>query len=177
MVTTSTTTPRQAEITLHSEELLARIRELVDVGNVRRVVIKTERRRTLIEIPLGRCVPSYTRGRRARSGVADRRGRALRRDWPNGQSVSRAQPGTPRLQILSIQDDRPTGGYSRPPLNASRRSVPRIRPWMTAQNSWSVSDIENLSSSYCFQSREAGGRDRARLGHGLCDLRRPRSGA
>lgn len=77
MVTTKTTTPRHEEITLTGKELLARVRKLVDVGNVRRVAIQTERRRTLIEIPLllgtssdamkpvwaavsslGRCVPS-----------------------------------------------------------------------------------------------------------------------
>jgi hypothetical protein len=75
----STRAPCVEQFTVTGQELLTRIKQLVDVGNVRRVVIRTERRRTLIEIPLplgtrsdalepvwaavsslGRCMPSCT---------------------------------------------------------------------------------------------------------------------
>jgi Domain of unknown function (DUF4342) len=74
--TTSTCTER---LTFASSELAARVRQLVDVGNVRRLAIQTERRRTLVELPgllgctsdalepvwaalsaLGQCAPTWT---------------------------------------------------------------------------------------------------------------------
>ena len=45
------TPPCTERLTVASRELAALVRQLVDVGNVRRVAIQTERRRTLIEIP------------------------------------------------------------------------------------------------------------------------------
>jgi hypothetical protein len=46
------TTPSCTErLTVASGELVARVRQLVDAGDVRRVAIQTERRRTLIEMP------------------------------------------------------------------------------------------------------------------------------
>jgi hypothetical protein len=47
----ATTPPCTERLTVASGELATRVRQLVDVGNVRRVAIQTERRRTLIEIP------------------------------------------------------------------------------------------------------------------------------
>ena len=48
----STTPACTEQLTLTGDELVAGIKRLVDVGNVRRVAIQTDRRRTLIEIPL-----------------------------------------------------------------------------------------------------------------------------
>ena len=47
----STTAPCTERLTVASGELVARVRQLVDAGDVRRVAIQTERRRTLIEMP------------------------------------------------------------------------------------------------------------------------------
>jgi len=47
----STTRPCTERMTVASDELVARVRQLVAAGDVRRVAIQTERRRTLIEIP------------------------------------------------------------------------------------------------------------------------------
>ena len=44
--------PRTEEFTINGEELIGKIRELVQEGNVRRVSIRTEDGRTLIEVPL-----------------------------------------------------------------------------------------------------------------------------
>ena len=48
----SATAPCVERLAVTGKELLARVREQVDVGNVRRVVISTDRQHTLIEIPL-----------------------------------------------------------------------------------------------------------------------------
>ena len=46
------TTPQCTErLTVARGELVARVRQLVQTGDVRRVAIQTERRRTLIEMP------------------------------------------------------------------------------------------------------------------------------
>lgn len=47
----STIRPCTERMTVASDELAARVRQLVAAGDVRRVSIQTERRRTLIEIP------------------------------------------------------------------------------------------------------------------------------
>ena len=43
---------RTEEIHIRGEELLARVRELVHEGNVRRLIIKNDQGLTLIEVPL-----------------------------------------------------------------------------------------------------------------------------
>lgn len=43
--------PCTERMTVAGDELVARVRRLVDAGNVRRIAIQTERHRTLIEIP------------------------------------------------------------------------------------------------------------------------------
>ena len=40
------------EIHVSGEELISKIKELVHEGNIRRVIIQNEKRRTLIDIPL-----------------------------------------------------------------------------------------------------------------------------
>ncbi len=40
------------EFTIDGEKLLAKVKELIHEGNIRRITIMTESRRTLIEIPL-----------------------------------------------------------------------------------------------------------------------------
>lgn len=44
-------TPCTERLTVASDELVARVRQLVTAGNVRRLAIQTEHGRTLIEIP------------------------------------------------------------------------------------------------------------------------------
>jgi len=51
-VTTETTTPRTEEFSVNGEELLARVKELIHEGNVRRLIIRNEAGTTLIEVPL-----------------------------------------------------------------------------------------------------------------------------
>jgi hypothetical protein len=51
VIMSSTTPPCTECLTVASSELAAQVRQLVEVGNVRRVAIQTEHRRTLIEIP------------------------------------------------------------------------------------------------------------------------------
>lgn len=46
------TTTRTEEFTINGEELLAKAKEVVREGNVRRLIIKNENGTTLIEIPL-----------------------------------------------------------------------------------------------------------------------------
>jgi len=40
------------EFTVNGEELLSKIKQLVNEGNIRRVIIRNEKGRTLIDIPL-----------------------------------------------------------------------------------------------------------------------------
>jgi hypothetical protein len=46
------TPPRIEEFSISGDELLAKARELIHQGNVRRMIIKNEEGRTLVEIPL-----------------------------------------------------------------------------------------------------------------------------
>jgi len=43
---------KKEEFTVKGEELLAKIKELVKEGNIRRITIKSEEGKTLIQIPL-----------------------------------------------------------------------------------------------------------------------------
>jgi len=45
-------TSRTEEFTIHGEAVIAKIKELVHEGNIRRITIKDESGQTLIEIPL-----------------------------------------------------------------------------------------------------------------------------
>jgi hypothetical protein len=51
-VTTETIPPRTEEFRISGEELLAKVRELVHEGNIRKLIIRNEAGTTLIEIPL-----------------------------------------------------------------------------------------------------------------------------
>ena len=42
----------QEEFRVNGEELLKKVRELIDEGNARRIIIKNENGQTLVEIPL-----------------------------------------------------------------------------------------------------------------------------
>ena len=42
----------QEEFRVNGEELLKKVRELIDEGNARRIIIKNEKGDTLVEIPL-----------------------------------------------------------------------------------------------------------------------------
>lgn len=44
--------PRTEEFSISGDELLAKAKELIRQGNVRRLIIKNEEGRTLVEIPL-----------------------------------------------------------------------------------------------------------------------------
>jgi hypothetical protein len=52
VMTTETKPPRTEEFRITGEELLAKVRELVHEGNIRRVIIRNEAGTTLVEIPL-----------------------------------------------------------------------------------------------------------------------------
>ena len=43
---------RREEINISADDLVAKVKELINEGNVRRLIIKTEDGRTLIEVPL-----------------------------------------------------------------------------------------------------------------------------
>ena len=43
---------RQEEFKLNGEEIISKIKELIHQGNIRRIIIKNEEGKTLIEIPL-----------------------------------------------------------------------------------------------------------------------------
>lgn len=43
---------RTEEFTIRGEELLAKVKELMHEGNIRRIIIKNEEGKTLIDIPL-----------------------------------------------------------------------------------------------------------------------------
>jgi hypothetical protein len=47
-----TTTPRVEEHRTKGERLVARVRELIREGNVRRIIVKNEEGRTLVELPM-----------------------------------------------------------------------------------------------------------------------------
>jgi len=51
-MTTQTTPPRTEEFRINGDELLAKVRELVHEGNIRRIIIRNEAGHTLIEIPM-----------------------------------------------------------------------------------------------------------------------------
>jgi Domain of unknown function (DUF4342) len=44
--------PRTQEFTISGDEVVAKVKELINEGNVRRVIIKNEDGRTMIEVPL-----------------------------------------------------------------------------------------------------------------------------
>ena len=44
--------PRQEEFRVNGEELLAKVKQLIAEGNVRRIIIKNKEGKTLIELPL-----------------------------------------------------------------------------------------------------------------------------
>ncbi len=44
--------PRTQEFTINGDELVAKVRQLIAEGNVRRVTIKNEEGRTMLEVPL-----------------------------------------------------------------------------------------------------------------------------
>ena len=46
------TPPRIEEIRITGDELLAKVRELIHEGNVRRLIIKSDQGTTLLEVPL-----------------------------------------------------------------------------------------------------------------------------
>jgi hypothetical protein len=49
---TTETPPRTEEFRISGDELLAKVKALIHEGNVRRLIIKNESGRTLIEVPL-----------------------------------------------------------------------------------------------------------------------------
>ena len=49
---TETGTPRTEEFKTNGDELIAKVKELVHEGNIRRVIIRNEEGTTLVEIPL-----------------------------------------------------------------------------------------------------------------------------
>ncbi|HET7581575.1 MAG TPA: DUF4342 domain-containing protein, partial [Candidatus Limnocylindria bacterium] len=49
---TETGTPRTEEFKINGDELIAKVKELVHEGNIRRVIIRNEEGTTLVEIPL-----------------------------------------------------------------------------------------------------------------------------
>ena len=51
-MTTDPTAPRTEECHIEGEELLAKVKELVHEGNIRRLIIRNEAGTTLVEIPL-----------------------------------------------------------------------------------------------------------------------------
>jgi hypothetical protein len=51
-MTTETVRPRTEEFRITGDALLAKVKELIHEGNIRRVMIKNEAGTTLVEIPL-----------------------------------------------------------------------------------------------------------------------------
>jgi len=51
-MTTETTPPRTEEFRINGDELLAKVKELIHEGNIRRIIIRNEAGHTLIEIPM-----------------------------------------------------------------------------------------------------------------------------
>jgi Flp pilus assembly pilin Flp len=49
---TTETPPRTEEFRINGDQLLARVKELVHEGNIRRLIIRNESGTTLVEIPL-----------------------------------------------------------------------------------------------------------------------------
>jgi hypothetical protein len=45
-------TDRTEEFTLNGDEVVAKVRELIHEGNIRRIIIKSEDGRTMLEVPL-----------------------------------------------------------------------------------------------------------------------------
>ena len=44
--------PRTQEFTVNGDEVVAKVKELIREGNIRRIIIKNEEGRTLLEVPL-----------------------------------------------------------------------------------------------------------------------------
>lgn len=44
--------PRTQEFTINGDEVVAKVKQLIEEGNVRRLTIKNEEGRTLLEVPL-----------------------------------------------------------------------------------------------------------------------------
>jgi len=44
--------PRSQEFTISGDEVVAKVKELIHEGNIRRVIIKNEDGRTMLEVPL-----------------------------------------------------------------------------------------------------------------------------
>jgi len=47
-----TDTPRTQEFTISGDEVVAKVKDLIREGNVRRIIIKAEDGRTMLEVPL-----------------------------------------------------------------------------------------------------------------------------
>jgi hypothetical protein len=47
-----TDTSRTQEFTINGDEVVAKVKELIQEGNVRRIIIKSEDGRTMLEVPL-----------------------------------------------------------------------------------------------------------------------------
>jgi len=47
-----TNQPRTEEFTISGDEVVAKVKELINEGNVRRLLIKNEEGRTMLEVPL-----------------------------------------------------------------------------------------------------------------------------
>jgi hypothetical protein len=48
----NTESPRTQEFTINGDEVVAKVKELIHEGNVRRIIIKNEDGRTMLEVPL-----------------------------------------------------------------------------------------------------------------------------
>ena len=46
------TDPKSESFTVSGEELLKKVKELINEGNIRRIIIKTKEGKTLVELPL-----------------------------------------------------------------------------------------------------------------------------
>lgn len=46
------TDKKTEEFTVNGEELLAKVKTLINEGNIRRIIIKDENKKTLVELPL-----------------------------------------------------------------------------------------------------------------------------
>lgn len=98
--------PRVEEFTLNGDEVVARVKELIQEGNVRRLVIKNEDGRVLLEVPLTIGVVGGVIGVAflpvlaaigALAALATRLSIVVERteDGPGDQPVERVSPGPP----------------------------------------------------------------------------------
>ena len=91
--TAASGTQRTQEFTLSGDEVVAKVKELIAEGNIRRLIIKNEEGRTLLEVPLtlgliGAALLPVLAAIGAAAALATRCTIVVEREYPEGEDTT-----------------------------------------------------------------------------------------